>query len=78
MLELERIAGLRAVKERQQRYAGDLVDHHEEATAFVEAGRQDEEQARVLLNRLAALQVERDAILAELQRLDPAFTAGMN
>ncbi len=74
----ERIEGLRALSERQQRLRFDLVDHHQEATAFVESGRQDEEQARVLLDRLAQLQAERDAILVELQWLDSALTAGMN
>jgi hypothetical protein len=74
----ERIEGLRALSERQQRLRLDVIDHTEEATAFVEAGRQDEEQARVLLERLGQLQAERAAIKRELAVVDPVFTAGMN
>jgi hypothetical protein len=78
MIRMSESRGLRTLSERQQRLGHDLVDHTEEAQAFVEAGRQDEEEARVLLERLVHLQAEQDAILHELAMVDPAFTAGMN
>ena len=69
---------MRALKERNERLAADLVDHREEADAFLVSGRDDPELDRELVERLATLEAERDAIYAELRRLDPAFTAGMN
>lgn len=78
MRDDERIAGLRELAARQQRYRTDLQAHHEQATEFVESGADDAERATELLERLAQLQAEEAAILAELRRLDPALTAGMN
>jgi hypothetical protein len=74
----ERVAGLRELAARRQRYDTNLHAHFAEAPAFVESGSEDVEGARELLERPAQLEAERDAIYAELRRLDPALSAGLN
>jgi hypothetical protein len=75
----ERIARFRELAARQARCQSGFQDYYEEAAAFMEEpGPKDDDHATELLERLAQLEAERDAILHELARVDPAFTAGMN
>jgi hypothetical protein len=74
----ERIARFRELVARNDRHAADLRAHRKQARALVESGSDDADRATELLERLAQLEAERDAILAELARVDPAFTASCN
>ena len=74
----ERIAGLAEVEARWARYREEHRLHHERMRAFVDAHLEDAAEADALVERTDELRVEREEILRELERVDPAFSAAMN
>ena len=78
MRNAERIAGLAEVEARWARYRERHRLHHERMKAFVDAHLDDAKEADALIERTDELRAEREEILRELERVDPAFSAAMN
>jgi hypothetical protein len=78
MRNSERIAGLAELSRRWANCVAELRANRERCDAYLDGGSEDPETADRLCDRTAELLAERDALLAELRRLDPAFGAEAN